>query len=159
MGSWGREATWQGSSGRITWARWGLAKWVVPHLNVYKPGRTLVSETDCATQDSSTRKQSLKTLAIKTYEGCCDGRNSKAHSRVSWRDSQSPRMYTNPLTEESAPQGPNLLVGSGRNDWKPAESTASSIVPSWTPPQHTKPSTSMWVAPPTRIPEAPPLTM
>ena len=28
----------------------------------------------------------------------------------------SPRTYTNPPTQEAAPEGPNLLVGSGRTD-------------------------------------------
>ena len=54
-------------------------------------------------------------------------------------------MYTNSLTWESAPEEPNLLVGSGESDWKPAKSQASSIVPSLIPfpllhiaPQHSK---------------------
>ena len=32
------------------------------------------------------------------------------------RDPGGPRMYTNPPTQESAPKGPSLLVGSGGND-------------------------------------------
>ena len=33
--------------------------------------------------------------------------------RVHWRDPQGPRMYTNPPNQESVPEGPNLIVGSG----------------------------------------------
>ena len=32
------------------------------------------------------------------------------------RDRQGPRTYTNPPTQESAPEGPNLLVGRGESD-------------------------------------------
>ena len=47
-------------------------------------------------------------------------------------DPQGPRMYTSHPTQESGPDGPNLLVGSGGSDWKPAVSRASGTVPSWT---------------------------
>ena len=43
---------------------------------------------------------------------------------------------------ESAPQGPNLLVGSRGSDWKPAESPASGIVPFQTPPHNAAPQCS-----------------
>ena len=33
-------------------------------------------------------------------------------------DPQGPRMYTNPPTQESAPGGPNLIVGSRESDWR-----------------------------------------
>ena len=66
-------------------------------------------------------------------------------------------MYTSPHTRESPPEGPNLLVGTGVSDWKPAESQTSRIVPSWTPPPHTAPQCSEWVAPPWQIPKFLPL--
>ena len=75
-------------------------------------------------------------------------RNSQPHRRVCWRDLQGPRMYTSLPTRESAPEGPNLLVGSGGTDWKQGESQASGIVPSQTPPPHysttTQPSGLPW---------------
>ena len=57
-------------------------------------------------------------LAVKTCGGCSGRRNSQPHRRVHWRDPQSPRMYTNPSTRESALvwEGPILLVGSGESD-------------------------------------------
>ena len=57
--------------------------------------------------------KALKPLTKKTCEGCGLGRNSQTHRRVCWRDPLCPRMYTNPPTGETAPKGPNLLVGSG----------------------------------------------
>ena len=63
-------------------------------------------------------KKVSKPLAIKI---CGDwgssGRNSQPHRRVCWRDPEGPRMYTNPPTRESAPEGPNLLVGRGGGKW------------------------------------------
>ena len=50
-------------------------------------------------------------------------------------------MYINPPIWESAPEGPNFLVGSGGSDYKPTES-ANSLVPSQTPPPHTAPQCS-----------------
>ena len=47
-----------------------------------------------------------------------------------------PRTYTNPPTQEAAPEGPSLIVGGRGSDWKPAESGASAIAPYHTPPQH-----------------------
>ena len=57
-----------------------------------------------------------KPQAIKTCGSCGSGRNSQLHRRVCWRDPQGPRMYTNTHTWESAPEGPNLLVGSRGSD-------------------------------------------
>ena len=75
-------------------------------------------------------------------ENTCGGwggsrRNSQPHRWVRWRDPQGPRTYTNLPTWESVPEEPNLLVESGGSDWKPAESRASAIVTSRTPPLHT----------------------
>ena len=68
-----------------------------------------------------------------------------------------PSMYTNPPTWESTPEGPNLLVGSGGSDWKPAENWASSIVPSTTPPPHTASQGTNQHYPAPWTPKAPPL--
>ena len=73
------------------------------------------SETDCTTQGSSTGKAS-KPMTVKTCVDCGSRRNSQPHRRVRWRDPQGPRMYTNAPTRESAPEEPNLLVGSGGSD-------------------------------------------
>ena len=69
-------------------------------------------------------RKASKPLTIKTCGGCGSRRNSQSHRRVCWRDPQGPRMYTNPPTWESAPEGPNLLVGSRESDWKPAKQAA-----------------------------------
>ena len=53
-------------------------------------------------------------------------------------ETQKVLEYTqNPPTQESAPEGPNLIMGSGGGDWKLAESGASGTVPSQTPPPYT----------------------
>ena len=48
-------------------------------------------------------------------------------------------LCTSPPTQESAPEGPNLLVSSRGSNWKLAESQASSIDTSWAPLPHTAP--------------------
>ena len=73
--------------------------------------------TDCATQSSSTSKQSLKPLTENTCGGSGGSRrNSQPHRRSHWRDPQGPRMYTTPPTREAAPEGPSLIVGSRGSD-------------------------------------------
>ena len=57
-----------------------------------------------------------KPLTEKTCGGCSGGSNSQPHKRVYWRDPWGPRMYINLPTQESAPEGPNLLVDSRGND-------------------------------------------
>ena len=77
----------------------------------------LGKERDQATQGSIEGKYSLKPLIENTCGGCGgSGRNSQPHRRVPWRDPQGPRMHTNAPTRESAPEGPNLLVSSGKSD-------------------------------------------
>ena len=58
-------------------------------------------------------------------------------------------MYTNPPTWEAAPEGPNLIVGSGGSDWKSAESGASATAPSWPLPhiQYQNSATSITLPP------------
>ena len=62
-----------------------------------------------------------KPLTLKTFGGWGSRRNSQDHKRVCWRDPHSPQKYTKPPTQESAPQEPNLLVGSRGSDWKPGQ--------------------------------------
>ena len=76
----------------------------------------LGSKRDRTTYGSSVGKESLETSAVNTFGDCGRGRNSWSHRRVHWRDPQGPRMYTNPPSRESPPDGPNLLVGSGGGD-------------------------------------------
>ena len=83
-----------------------------------------------------------ESLTEKICGGWGSRRNSQPHRTVHWRDLQGPRMYTNPPTWESAPEGPNLLVSSRGGNWKPAESRASNIVPSRTPLPNTVPQHS-----------------
>ena len=90
----------------------------------------------------------LQSLWVKKEKTTCGDWSSRrnwqqSHRKVCWRDPQGPRMYTNPPIQESAPEGPNLLVvGSRGSDWKLAESWTSSTVPSRTLPPHTAPQCS-----------------
>ena len=59
------------------------------------------------------KEKASKPLSVKICGGCDGGRNSQPHRSVHWRDPQGPKMYTNLPTWESAPEMPNLLVGSG----------------------------------------------
>ena len=93
-----------------------LADWMVPHLHADKPGKQLGSETDGATQGPSVGKENIKSSDCKTHGSCSSGKNSQSHRRVHWRDPQGPRTYRKPPTGESAPERPNLLVGSGGSD-------------------------------------------
>ena len=72
-------------------------------------------------------------------------------------DPQGPRACTSPPTRESAPEGPNLIVGSRGSDYKSVESRASTIASSQPLPhaQHHRAATS--VTPPLGTPKAPPL--
>ena len=106
MGSWGGEDVWQGDSWQTRRSH------IYVQINLEKQ---LGSETDLATQGSSMEKKSSKPLAVKTC-GDCGQENSQSHRRVCWRDPQGRRMYTKPPTQEAAPEGPNLLVGSGASD-------------------------------------------
>ena len=102
-------------------------------------------------------------LKPQTSDWTCGGwggrRNSKPHRRVYWGDPQGPRMYTNPLTWKSAPEGPNLLVRSLRNDWKPARAKQVAFFPLGPLPHIQSHHAVMWAAPPWRIPKVSPLTM
>ena len=55
-------------------------------------------------------------LATKTCGGYSCGRSSQPQRRVFWRNPHGPKTYTNSPTWESAPEGPNLLVGSRESD-------------------------------------------
>ena len=126
------------------WARRQLADWAVPHLSADKPGGT-TGEWD-RPHNPGVQRGELKpqSLWLKTPLGDWggSGRNCQPYRRVCWRDPQGPRTYTNPPTQESAPEGPNLIVDSMGSDWKPAESGASGTVPSRILPPHTAPQSS-----------------
>ena len=72
----------------------------------------LGSKTDLTAQGSRWGIKASKPLTVKTYGGCSSEINSQPHRRAHWRDPQGPRMYTNPPTQGSTPEGPTLLVGS-----------------------------------------------
>ena len=74
------------------------------------------SEKDHKTQGSSAGTASLKTSDYKNCGGYSSGRNFQPHRRVHWRDPKGLRKYTKPPTQESAPEGLNLFVGSGGSD-------------------------------------------
>ena len=75
--------------------------------------KQLGSETDHTTQGSKAQgNKASKPVAVNASGGCGSRRNSQTHRRDCWRGPLGPRMYTNPPTWESAPEGLNLLVGS-----------------------------------------------
>ena len=99
MGSWSGEDSSKGSGWR-TWAgkvvaggaggrnNWGVRQTAQPRVPAWG-------------------NKASKPLTEKTCGHCGGGRNSQPHRRVCWRHPQGPRMYTNPPTQESAPEGPN----------------------------------------------------
>ena len=117
MGSWGKRMHGKAADGGQV--RWRLGDWTVPRSSADKPGGT-TGEVDRwhnpGFQWGEIKPQ--KPLTEKTCGSCGGGRNSQPHRKVCWRDPQGPRMYTSSPTWESAPEGPNLLVGSGGSDWK-----------------------------------------
>ena len=116
----------------------GIDRHTVPPPTTKRTTTNLNTKNNQNWQKIELGKWSLRTSDWKTCGGWgSTGRDSQPHRRVHWRDPYSPRMYTNPPTHESAPEGPNVIVGSRGSDWKPAESGASSIAPSQIPPPHT----------------------
>ena len=104
-------------AGGLGWARRWIADWAVPHLPADKPGGTTGDRDKPRNPGFQCREiKPQKPLTEKTCGGSGGGRNSQSHRRVRWRDPQGPRMYTSPPTRESAPEGPNLIVGSGGSD-------------------------------------------
>ena len=104
-----------------------------------------------------TAQQSLKPLSENTRGGWGGSRrDSQSHRRGHWRDPQGPRTYMKPPTQESAPQWPNLIVGS-REVTEIWQSGASTIAPSRPLPHVQHHSTATNVTPPWGTPKAPPL--
>ena len=94
-------------AGGPEWARWQLVD-RQSHICIWiteknKWGATQSTQPRALAQGN----KASNPLTEKTCEGCVSGRNSQFHRRVCWRDPQSPRMYTKPPTQESAPEGPN----------------------------------------------------
>ena len=100
-----------------------------------------------------------KHLTVKTCGGCGSGRNSQPHRRICWRHPLGPRMYSSLPTRKSASEGHNLVVGSGANDWKPAEIRARALFPLTPFPNMQCHNAVTWVGPPWRIPRALSLTI
>ena len=69
----------------------------------------LENATNHATQSCS-RKESFKTSGCKNLWGQW-WEKLPVSQESTLEKPQDPRMYTSPLTMESAPEGPNLLVG------------------------------------------------
>ena len=106
MGSQGKEDKQQGSGG------W----WSHIHVLITRRNNWGVRQTTQPRVPAWGKKKASKPLTVKFCGGCGGGRNSQPHGRAHWRDPQGPRMYTNPPTWESAPEGPNWLVGSEGSD-------------------------------------------
>ena len=96
----GRENSQQGGGG---WSR-------LPTFP--KTGTTGEQCTQC-NPVSALKKKASKPLGVKILGGRGCRRNSQPHRRVHWRD---PRLYTKPPTQESSPEGANLLMGRGGSD-------------------------------------------
>ena len=127
-GQLGREDSWQGSGWRTRGSH--ICMWI-PRRNKWGVRQTMKPRVPVWGNKAS------KPLLKKTCGSSGSRKNSQPHRKVHWRDPQGSRTYTKPPTCESAPEGPNLIVGSGGSDWKAAESWASSVVLSLTPPPHT----------------------
>ena len=136
----------RGRDGQPGWrrltARWWLAMQVVPHLHVDKLGGITGVRQTLQPRIPVLGNKASKPLAEKTCGGWGSRISSQPHRLVHWGDPQGPGTYTKPPTQESAPEGLNLLVGSRGSNWKPAKSWASCIVPSQNPPPHTAPEQS-----------------
>ena len=110
-------------------ARQWLADRAALHLHEDRPGRKLGEWDRPRNLGFPSREIKPQNLWLQKSCGTWDGgRNSQPHRTVRWRDPQVPRIYTNLPTWESEPEGSNLLVDSGRNNWKLAERSTSGIV-------------------------------
>ena len=107
MGSWGGEDTQQDSGWRTRQSHNCMR---MNRKNNW--GARQIAQPGVLVQGNKTSKP----LTEKICAGCGGGRNCQPHRRVRWRDQPGPRMYTTLPTWESAPEGPNLLVGSGGSD-------------------------------------------
>ena len=103
-GSRGWEDVWQGNDWQARWSH--VCVWI-------NREEQLGSKTDWVPEQE---KKASKHLAVRICGGCSSRRNSQPHRRIHWREPQDPRMYISPPTAESAPEGPNLLVGSSGSD-------------------------------------------
>ena len=98
-------------------ARRQLAAQAFAHLHADKPGGTTGQRDRPHNRGFQRgRNKASKPQIVKICGGCGGRRNSQPHRRICWRDPQCPRMYTKSPTQESAPEGPNLLVDSGGSD-------------------------------------------
>ena len=140
-----------GGPGRAKWQlvdpeRWQLMELAVPHSHADRPGGT-TGEEDRPRNPGLQWGEKKPQISDWKHPGDwgSSGRNSQPHRRVRWRDPQGPRTCTSPPTQETAPEGPNLIVGSGGRDWKLTKSGARAIVPSQTAPPHMASNAATWV--------------
>ena len=106
VGQPGRKDSGQGGGWRTGWSH--------SHAQINWE-KQLGSKTDHTTQDSSRGKESLKTSGWKTCGGSSGERNSSLTGEFV-EETHRVLECTNPPTQESAPEGPNSLVGSGGSD-------------------------------------------
>ena len=120
----GREDSRQGDGWRTSLARWQLAEWVrqwlveweVPYLLHINWEEQLRARQTIQARVPTWGNKDSNPLTENTCGAYGNGRNSQHHGRVLRRDPQGSRAYINPPTQDSAPEEPNLLVGSRGND-------------------------------------------
>ena len=89
---------------------------MVPHLCADKPGGTTGEQDRPCNPGLQSGEIKPQNLRLKTPVGVEAAGETLSLTGEFIGDTQDPRMYTKPPTEESAPEGPSLLVGSGRGD-------------------------------------------
>ena len=111
------------AAGGLGRARWRLVDEVVPHLPADKPGGTTRGRDRPHNPGFQCGEIKTKSLWLKTLVGveAAAGETPSLTGEFTG-DPQGPRTYTSSHTQESAPEGPNLLVGSRGSDSKPAGS-------------------------------------
>ena len=95
--------------------RWWLADRAVPHAYADKPGGT-TWERDRPHKPGFRRREIKSQNLCKNLWELQQQEKLPASQESSLRDPQGPRTYTTPPIQESAPEGPSLLVGSGGSD-------------------------------------------
>ena len=106
------------SKTRKTAKQW-LADLAVTHLHVDKPGGRTGEWDRLCNPGFQCREIKPQNLWLKKPIGVvAAGETPSLTGEFTGKTHRGPRMYTNPPTQESAPERPNLLVGSGGSDWK-----------------------------------------
>ena len=155
-----RQPGWRGHAAKwqlVDQARWRLVEWAVPHLCADKLGGTTGEWEPMQLRVPAQGNKASKTLKKSLWGLRNQEKLPQPHRKVHWTDPQGPRTYTNPPTQESAPEGPNLLVGSGGSDWKRVRAKQVALFPLWPLPHTQLHNKSKWIASPWWIPKALPL--